>query len=224
MANSSSWFHIQNLPNELSRHRWEAVTRASQLSVETLHELDPEIIFFPHWSFIIPPEIHENYECVIFHTAPLPYGRGGSPIQNLIARGFTHAPVKALKAVKEIDAGPVYLSEDLSLEGSLSEILDRLEGVVGNLINQIVANRPAPVRQEGEPIVFSRRTPNQSRISETDSLDEIYDKIRMVDFGEYPRGYMDYGPFRLSFSSVSRKHGGLSAEVTLRDRRENAQP
>lgn len=224
MANSSSWFHVENLPNELSRHRWEVVTRVTQLSVKKIQELDPEILFFPHWSFIIPPEIYENYECVVFHTAPLPYGRGGSPIQNLIARGFTHAPVKALKAVKEIDAGPVYLSEDLSLEGSLSEIFDRLDGVVGNLIQHIVANRPAPVPQEGEPVLFSRRTPSQSRILETDSLNEIYDKIRMVDFDEYPRGYIDYGPFRLSFSSVSRKHGGLSAEVTLRDRGENAPP
>ena len=31
-------------------------------------------------------EIHENYKCIIFHMTDLPFGRGGSPLQNLISR------------------------------------------------------------------------------------------------------------------------------------------
>ena len=46
---------------------------------------------------------------IVFHTAPLPYGRGGSPIQNLIVRGhISPAPVCALKMVSGLDEGPIY--------------------------------------------------------------------------------------------------------------------
>ncbi len=41
-------------------------------------------IFIPHWSYIILPEIYLNYECIVFHMTDLPYGRGGSPLQNLL--------------------------------------------------------------------------------------------------------------------------------------------
>jgi len=37
--------------------------------------------------WIILKEIFENYEIILFHMTDLPYGRGGSPLQNLIVRG-----------------------------------------------------------------------------------------------------------------------------------------
>ena len=33
-------------------------------------------------------KIIKKYNCICFHTAPLPYGRGGSPIQNMILKKF----------------------------------------------------------------------------------------------------------------------------------------
>ncbi len=57
------------------------------LEVSKLLEFSPRYIFFPHWSWIIPKEIYEKFECVIFHMTDLPFGRGGSPLQNLIVRG-----------------------------------------------------------------------------------------------------------------------------------------
>ena len=52
----------------------------------------------------------------------LPYGRGGSPLQNLIIREHRKTMISAIQCVKEIDAGPVYLKKPLSLEGSAEEI------------------------------------------------------------------------------------------------------
>jgi len=52
----------------------------------------------------------------------MPYGRGGSPLQNLIVRGYRHTKLTALRMVEEFDAGPVYLKEDLCLEGNAEEI------------------------------------------------------------------------------------------------------
>ena len=49
-----------------------------------LEASNPDFVFFPHWSWKIPPSIYENYNCVVFHMTDLPFGRGGSPLQNLI--------------------------------------------------------------------------------------------------------------------------------------------
>ena len=74
--------------SRLSGHRFHLLTRKEDLNPRHLARLKPQFIFFPHWSFMIPPEVFQHYECVIFHMTDVPYGRGGSPLQNLISRGI----------------------------------------------------------------------------------------------------------------------------------------
>ena len=38
----------------------------------------------------------------------VPYGRGGSPLQNLIVRGYSEIKLTVLQMVKAFDAGLVY--------------------------------------------------------------------------------------------------------------------
>jgi hypothetical protein len=52
----------------------------------------------------------------------VPFGRGGSPLQNLIVRGRRETKLTALRMSREFDAGPVYMKEPLSLEGGAEEI------------------------------------------------------------------------------------------------------
>ena len=75
---------------------------------------NPDLVFFPHWHWIVPSEIHRTYQCILFHAAPLPYGRGGSPIQNLILNGFKEAPVCALKMTEGLDSGPIYTKKKVT--------------------------------------------------------------------------------------------------------------
>ena len=86
IACTQQWFHLDEkiaLENTLL-----SINNKSELTQENLEQFNPDFIFFPHWHWLVPPEIFENHECVVFHTAPLPYGRGGSPIQNLILENF----------------------------------------------------------------------------------------------------------------------------------------
>ena len=94
-----------------------------ELTVEIVRRINPKFIFFPHWSYMIPKNIYNSYNCIIFHMTDLPYGRGGSPLQNLIVRGFKTTMISAIKCVKEIDAGPIYQKKPLSLEGSLGKYI-----------------------------------------------------------------------------------------------------
>ena len=188
------------------------ITRPEQLSFKFLTELNPKFVFFPHWSSIVSKDIYENFECIIFHMADLPFGRGGSPLQNLIARGFTDTKVSAIKCIAEIDAGPIYLKRALSLDGSAQEIFARAAKVIQNMIVEIVKSKPQPTEQVGEAVIFKRRTPSESEISSLRSVDELYNFIRMLDADGYPHAFVDCGEFRVEFRNARLLNGRLSAD------------
>ena len=62
------------------------ISSKSELSLPLIQNFQPDYIFFPHWSWIIPEDVFSSFKCVVFHMTDLPYGRGGSPLQNLIVR------------------------------------------------------------------------------------------------------------------------------------------
>ena len=119
IANSQDWF----VPSErlLALREPFVIGSKEELTESYLEELEPEYVFFPHWNWIVPSNIHTQFRCVVFHTAPLPYGRGGSPIQNLIMRGFESTPVSAIQMSDELDAGPIYCQRTISLGGTLTK-------------------------------------------------------------------------------------------------------
>src|SRR5882672_1131472 len=67
--------------------RWKFIGTREELTADAVNALKPRYIFFLHWSWKVPEELVGNYECVCFHMTDVPYGRGGSPLQNLILRG-----------------------------------------------------------------------------------------------------------------------------------------
>ena len=120
-------------------------------------ENDKVKVFFPYWSFKISKELLNKYECIGFHMTDLPYGRGGSPLQNLILRGFTETVITAFRITDEWDAGPIYCKRPLSLEGTAQEIFDRASNIIYNdMIPFILTHEIEPVPQEGEVVCFHR--------------------------------------------------------------------
>ena len=84
------------------------ITDNLKFKLDEIRRINPEYIFFPHWSYIIPKEIFSNYQCIVFHMTDLPYGRGGSPLQNLILAGKKKTKISAIDVVEEIDAGDIF--------------------------------------------------------------------------------------------------------------------
>jgi methionyl-tRNA formyltransferase len=215
IASSKPWFSEYSkseLFNELKIHE---ISKKEELNLTYLDKINPRYIFFPHWSWRVEPEILEKYECVVFHTAPLPFGRGGSPIQNLIVRGFKRAPVCALRMTNTLDGGPIYDSIEVSLEGSLSTIFQKIAACVERLIICICLETPVPRAQIGEPETFRRFTEKDNEIKEIFSIDMLYDRIRMVDGLDYPRAYLQYGGYRFNFTDAEIKGEDIYAKVKI---------
>jgi methionyl-tRNA formyltransferase len=194
-----------------------AIHNADDLVVEKLDALRPRFVFIAHWSSRIPDAVWSAHECVIFHMTDVPYGRGGSPLQNLIVRGHRDTQLSALRCVRELDAGPVYLKRPLSLEGSAGEIFVRADRLIEEMICDIVRDEPVPVEQLGEPVMFKRRRPEDGNLRQAATLENWYDFIRMLDAEGYPRAFLDVSGIRLEFSKVRRDGDRLIAEVVLHE-------
>lgn len=192
------------------------INNKGDLNLSEIQKINPEYIFFPHWSYKITPEIYENFACVIFHMTDLPFGRGGSPLQNLIAREVYQTKISAIKCTKEIDAGPVYLKEDLALNGSAKEIYLRSAKIILKMIDKIVQENPQPKEQEGEVVIFKRRAKEDGDLKDLSSLQKIYDYIRMLDAEGYPNAFLRGDGVRFEFSEAEFDGEKIVAKVIIR--------
>jgi methionyl-tRNA formyltransferase len=196
--------------------QWHLITSPNELTLGVLKNINPRYIFFPHWSWVVPKELLDNYECVCFHMTDVPYGRGGSPLQNLIVRGHSKTKLSALKMVSELDAGPVYGKMDLSLEGRAQDIYSHVATQVYDLIKTIISEDIVPAEQKGEVTLFQRRTQVQSLLPETGTLSNIFDYVRMLDAESYPHAFIEYGDFRIEFTNANIRKGNLNCEVSIK--------
>jgi methionyl-tRNA formyltransferase len=203
------------------KSNWILMMNEEECVFHKINDLNPRYIFFPHWSWIVPDEIINNFECVCFHSSDVPYGRGGSPIQNLIIRGHKETKISALKMVKELDAGPVYCKRPLSLEGSAQDIYESSALIIADMMQWIAANESTPLEQEGVPVVFKRRGGDDNILPLEGQLEELYNHIRMLDAETYPSSFINHGEFKLEFSEASLENDSLEAKVKITKRREN---
>jgi len=195
----------------------ECITSPAQLTPDAVAAIDPQWIVVPHWSHLIPESIWGHWPTVIFHMTDLPYGQGGSPLQNLIERGHTTTMLTALRCGPGLDAGDVYLKESLSLHGTAEEIFLRADGLIAEMIERLVLEVPDPRPQEGESVVFSRRTPAQSNLSvcPDGDMNAWFDQIRMLDAEGYPHAWLEVHGMRLEFRRVCQRSDGLYADVRI---------
>jgi methionyl-tRNA formyltransferase len=195
---------FENLKKIISAN-WVRINSKADFTAGYLDAIKPDKIFIPHWSYIIPAAIYEQFECIVFHMTDLPYGRGGSPLQNLIVRGHDKTKISAIRVSRGIDTGPVYLKGDLDLAGTVEEVFIRAAVIIEQMIPKIITDNPDPLEQEGEVVEFRRRKPDEGNIAALTQLNEVYDFIRMLDGEGYPPAFVEIGNFKIEFSRATLK-------------------
>ncbi len=214
IANSNP-IHLRIEDFFMSEYECLVIREKDKLTLETVEFFSPDYIFFLHWSHLIPKEIHSRFECVVFHMTDLPFGRGGSPLQNLIDLGVKETKLTALKVNEGLDTGDIYIKKKLSLYGTAEEIFLRIGHLIKEMILEIIKKRLTPYPQVGKPTVFKRRKPEQSNISEIKELENVYDYIRMLDAPGYPPAFFENDYFRFEFSRASLKSNEVIADVRI---------
>lgn len=224
IATIKSW-NIENtykLVDKYSHaHEIKLISNQPDLLEKVVYKFDPDYIFFPHWSYMIPESIFSCWNCIVFHMTDLPFGRGGSPLQNLIIRGFRETKISAIQVSKELDSGPIYMQSMLSLEGSAEDIFKRASRIIfEEMIPKFLTKKLVLKEQSGEVTVFKRRSPKESELQEDMDLCMIYDYIRMLDAEGYPNAFLRFGRYRLEFQNASFIDGKLSASVNFKEETE----
>ena len=174
---------------KLKKKNFYLIEREKLLSSRYIEKLRHSKIFVLHWNKMIPSKIYQKFETIIFHMTDVPFGRGGSPLQNLIIRGYKISKLSAIKCTKKIDGGPVYLKKKYSLNGNADLIFKRISQLTVQMINQIIIRNIKPIKQKGKVIFFKRRSEKQNDLKKAKNIIDAFNMIRMLDGENYPNAY-----------------------------------
>lgn len=206
--------HAKNFQGE-----WFLISKNDEFTLANVEKINPNKIFFIHWSWIIPAEIFNRYECILFHITDLPFGRGGSPLQNLIVRGIYETKISALRVVQELDAGEIYLKKPLNIEhGTAEEIFTKASKIIYQMIEEILIKDLKPIPQKGEIVKFLRRKPEDGDLKNLNDLRKIYDYIRMLDGEGYQRAFLEFDNVKYEFYDPQLEDKKLKAKVLITEK------
>jgi len=183
------------------KRRFIFIKKQKELSIKSVSKIKPKIIFLPHWNWILKKEIFEKFNCIGFHCTPLPFGRGGSPLQNMIIRGREKSTVCAIKIDYGIDTGPIYLREKISFKGRAEDIMFSLNIAIAKMILKLSKKLNKPKKQKGKAYYFKRRKPAMSILPKSSNIKRMYDHVRMLDINlkKFPKAFIRYGNFKIIF-------------------------
>ncbi|WP_314653914.1 formyltransferase family protein [uncultured Selenomonas sp.] len=133
-----------------------------------------------------------NHHNLVVHASALPQGKGWSPLTWQILEGKSTIPVTLFEATEHVDAGRIYLQEELHFDGT--ELIDELRKAVGRatceLCTAFVRDYPNVLddgrEQRGKESFYPRRRPEDSRLDLDKSIREQINLLRVVDNERYP--------------------------------------
>jgi len=204
--------------DKIKKKNFYFINKKKKLNLKNIKRINPKIIFFPHWNWKIKDNILNRYLCIGFHSTPLPYGRGGSPIQNMILRGHKISTVCAIKLENKLDSGPIYLKKNFKLSGRAEIIFDRIYKIIISMIFVIVKKVPKAKQQIGRSCYFNRRKPKESNIGNLESLNKVYDYIRMLDINvkNFPLAFVSTSNLIIQFKYAKKNKNTVVARAIIR--------
>ena len=141
-------------------------------------------------------------------TVVMRYGENALTVINRVKEKLKEVEPSLPKGVKIV---PVYDRSELILKA-----IDTLKHqLIEEMIIEILDKQPIPVSQQGKSTIFRRCTPAQGDLIKAESLQGVFDLIRMLDAEGYPHAFVDLGPFRLEFTRASRKTDHVLADVRI---------
>lgn len=135
---------------------WRVITSPSELDAALLWGPSPRAIFVLHWHSKLKPWVVQHLRCIGFHASDLPEFRGGNPIGNQQSRGVWGSQLTAFRLDEGLDTGPILMKMPLDLRGTREDVLDRIAGLVAQMIPAILHDDPPEVPQTGPGSFYTR--------------------------------------------------------------------
>lgn len=151
-----------------------------------------DVLFLLSYHKLVPDSLlDKNNNNIVVHASDLPKGKGWAPLFWQILEGSCSIKFSLFEASNEIDAGNIYLQDELSLTGyELNEELrDKQAKFTIRLCKKFISNcdsTPHVVTKVGEESFYRRRTPEDSRLDVNKTIAEQFNLLRIVDNNNYP--------------------------------------
>ena len=154
--------------------------------LDTLKELDPELIIVVAYGKILPKYVldYPKYGCINAHASILPKYRGAAPIQRAIIDGDKETGVSIMKMDVGLDTGDVMLVEKVTIEES-----DNFEAVHDKLVVagsqgllkaiELFKSGKATFTKQGEDFTYAEKiTKADCLIDFNKDARQVHDRIR----------------------------------------------
>ncbi len=164
--------------------------------LKTLQEWSPQLIVVVAYGRILPANILGSalYGCVNVHYSLLPKYRGAAPAAWTIINGEPTAGVTTMQLVEKMDAGPIYLQEEVGLakDETTGSLQARLSPVGARLlletIRRIKEGSITPRAQNETQVTFAPIIKKENGLIDwTRAATEIERRVR--GFNPWPSAY-----------------------------------
>lgn len=185
--NPNGWIlpYVEKLKKELSQlHEVQHVFKASEI-------IGGDIMFVLSCEKILKAEYLKLHKSnVVVHPSKVPLGKGWSPLAWQVLEGLNKIPVSLFEAVEAVDAGDIYIVDDINLEGH--ELNNEIKHHQGLLTMKMVKRyiyefeSMVGVPQSGEETFYSRRGEKENELDVNKTIAEQFNLLRIVDNERYP--------------------------------------
>ena len=150
-----------------------------------------DIVFPISYTKILPESFLKRNELVLIaHPSKLPENKGFAPIQYQILKNKKKFFISLIKAVKKVDAGPIYLQNSFTLNGT--ELSDEIRYLQGLQILKIVRNflkkypKIKSKNQSNKGNFNKRRYPKDSKLNINKTIKQQFNHLRINNNKLYP--------------------------------------
>lgn len=157
--------------------------------IETIRNASSKLAVLAAYGNLVPQSIIDLFDkgIVNIHPSKLPAWRGAAPIEYTILNGDKETAVALMKLVLEMDAGPIYASKTVKLNGheTQSQLYDELsklgaEMLVNNL-PLIASGELVPKDQTGQPTFAPKITKQDGVVDWNMPADQIERMVRAFE-------------------------------------------
>lgn len=163
----------------------EKINRRAQIDALLAHE--PDALVVAAYGLWMPTRLIESppHGSINIHPSLLPKYRGAAPMEWAVINGETRTGVSIMRQVKEWDAGPVFVQEEVEINpdetaGELAERLSRLGAdLLVQVLDQMETTGLAPAPQDDSLATFAPKlTPELEAVDWTNNAPDIANLIR----------------------------------------------
>lgn len=166
---------------------------------EQLKSLNAETGVLVAYGKIVPQSIIDIFPkgIINIHPSALPKHRGPTPLESVMLAGDTQTAVSVMQLVSAMDAGPIYIQENVVLTGqeSKQELADKLLVIGGKLILEvlpkILSGDIKPTPQDDTQATFDKLIQKQDGLIDWQKpAQQIEREVRA--YAQWPKSYTKF--------------------------------